>query len=232
MPLALVSIGQTSALLVGGFDVSVGALMTMCVVTASYTMTAETSWFGLLPGALALVGRRTGDRDLQRDPHPRLPPPVDHRHARHVQHPRGRVAPAARPSRGPDQPRRHRRAERRVSASCRSPSSRSSSSLVLADVWLYRTRTGLALRAVGLDETSSRRLGMGTDRTVILAFVVCSVDGVARRLLPRRRGSDRLTDHRQPGAREHRRGRPRRGQPRGRQGIVRRDAAGSALPHR
>ena len=46
---------------------------------------------------------------------------------------------------------------------------------VLADVWLYRSRTGLALRAVGLDETSSRRLGMGTGRMVILAFVVCSV---------------------------------------------------------
>src|SRR5439155_14073615 len=46
---------------------------------------------------------------------------------------------------------------------------------VLADVWLYRTRTGLALRAVGLDETSSRRLGMSTGRMVFLAFVVCSV---------------------------------------------------------
>jgi ribose transport system ATP-binding protein len=45
----------------------------------------------------------------------------------------------------------------------------------LADAWLYRTRTGLALRAVGLDETSSRRLGMATDRMVILAFVVCSL---------------------------------------------------------
>ena len=56
MPLALVSIGQTSALLVGGFDVSVGALMTLCVVVASYTMTPETSWLGLIPGALALVG--------------------------------------------------------------------------------------------------------------------------------------------------------------------------------
>ena len=33
MPLALVSIGQTNALLVGGFDVSVAALMTLCVVT-------------------------------------------------------------------------------------------------------------------------------------------------------------------------------------------------------
>src|SRR5213595_3314625 len=56
MPLALVSIGQTNALLVGGFDVSVAALMTMCVVTASFTMTPSSSWPALLFGALALVG--------------------------------------------------------------------------------------------------------------------------------------------------------------------------------
>src|SRR6266508_5863493 len=56
MPLALVAIGQTNALLVGGFDVSVAALMTMCVVTASFTLTPETSTLGLIPGALALVG--------------------------------------------------------------------------------------------------------------------------------------------------------------------------------
>jgi ribose transport system ATP-binding protein len=46
---------------------------------------------------------------------------------------------------------------------------------VVADLWLYRTRSGLGLRAVGLDQTSSRRLGMGTGRTVFLAFVLCSV---------------------------------------------------------
>jgi len=46
---------------------------------------------------------------------------------------------------------------------------------VLADLWLYRTRSGLALRAVGLDATSSRRLGMSTGRIVVLAFVLCSV---------------------------------------------------------
>ena len=34
LPLALVSMGQTSALLVGGFDISVGALVTLCVVIA------------------------------------------------------------------------------------------------------------------------------------------------------------------------------------------------------
>ena len=93
MPLALVSIGQTSALLVGGFDVSVGALMTLCVVVASYTMTPGDVGLGLIPGALALVGVGLGDRALQRDAHPRLPPPVDHRDARHAQHPRGCVAP-------------------------------------------------------------------------------------------------------------------------------------------
>src|SRR4030095_12827789 len=56
MPLALVSLGQTSGLLVGGFDVSVAALMTFCVVLASYTMTFDTSGWALLPGGLALIG--------------------------------------------------------------------------------------------------------------------------------------------------------------------------------
>ena len=46
---------------------------------------------------------------------------------------------------------------------------------VLADGWLYRTRTGMAVRAVGLDETSARRLGMSAGLIVFLAFVVCSV---------------------------------------------------------
>src|SRR3954451_20971301 len=56
IPLALVSLGQTSAVLVGGFDVSVAALMTMCVVVASYTMTPDTSSFMLFLGALSLLG--------------------------------------------------------------------------------------------------------------------------------------------------------------------------------
>ena len=47
MPLALVSLGQTCALLVGGFDVSVAALMTFCVVVASYTMAFDKSAWAL-----------------------------------------------------------------------------------------------------------------------------------------------------------------------------------------
>ena len=56
MPLALVAIGQTNALLVGGFDVSVAALVTMCVVTASFTLKPDETTFSLFLGSLALLG--------------------------------------------------------------------------------------------------------------------------------------------------------------------------------
>ena len=78
-----------------------------------------------------------------------------------LQHPRGRVAPP------PDHP------EGPISSDAIGGLTKSVSFVpiafvaivvlaVLGDVWLYRTRTGLAVRAVGLDETSSRRLGMAT----------------------------------------------------------------------
>src|SRR5205807_1434374 len=42
----------------------------------------------------------------------------------------------------------------------------------LWDFWLYRTSSGLAMRAVGLDETSSRRLGMRPTLVAVRAFVI------------------------------------------------------------
>jgi ribose transport system ATP-binding protein len=45
---------------------------------------------------------------------------------------------------------------------------------VLLDFWLYRTGGGLALRAVGLDEISSRRLGIRSERINWRAFVFAS----------------------------------------------------------
>jgi len=174
MPLALVSLGQTSALLVGGFDVSVGALMTLCVVVASYTMTPTTSTLGLIPGAFLLVGIGLvvgiGNAILIRVF--RLPSIIATLATFSIlegaalllrDHPEGSI---------------------NTDVTDRLTSSVSFVPLafigvvvlaVLADIWLYRTRTGLAFRAVGLDETASRRIGMGTGRTVILAFVVCSV---------------------------------------------------------
>jgi ribose transport system ATP-binding protein len=174
MPLALVSLGQTSALLVGGFDVSVGALMTMCVVAASFTMTPTTSGLGLVPGALALlaIGLAVGLFNAMLIRVLRLPSIIatlgtfsilQGLSLRLRDHPEGPINGDA------------------INALTTSVGFVPLAFVgvvilaVFADIWLYRSRPGLALRAVGLDETSSRRLGMGTGRVVILAFVVCSV---------------------------------------------------------
>jgi ribose transport system ATP-binding protein len=46
---------------------------------------------------------------------------------------------------------------------------------VVWDVWLYRTAGGLTARAVGLDETSSRRLGARSERINWRAFVLSAL---------------------------------------------------------
>jgi ribose transport system ATP-binding protein len=174
MPLALVTLGQTCALLVGGFDVSVAALMTFCVVVASYTMTYQTSGWALLPGALALVavGLATGIFNAVLIRVLRLPSIIATLGTFSIlegaslllrDHPEGAINGDV------------------ISGLTTSVGFVPIAFVavvvlaILGDAWLYRTRTGLALRAVGLDETSSRRLGMPTGRMVFLAFVVCSV---------------------------------------------------------
>jgi ribose transport system ATP-binding protein len=174
MPLALVSLGQTCALLVGGFDVSVAGLMTFCVVVASYTMTFETSGLALIPGGLVLVavGVTVGIFNAVLIRVLKLPSIIATLGTLSIlagaslllrDHPEGPISSGA------------------VSGLTTSvgfvPIAFGAVVVlaVLGDVLLYRTRTGLALRAVGLDETSSRRLGMGTGRAILLAFVICSV---------------------------------------------------------
>jgi ribose transport system ATP-binding protein len=174
MPLALVSLGQTSALLVGGFDVSVGALMTTCVVVASYTMTPETSRLGLIPGALALVGvgLATGLFNATLIRVLRLPSIIATLGTLSIlqgvsiwlrSYPSGSISTDV------------------VDALTKSWSFVPIAFIgvvvlaLLGDFWLYRTRAGMTLRAVGLDETSARRIGIRTTHVVILAFVACSV---------------------------------------------------------
>jgi ribose transport system ATP-binding protein len=174
MPLVLVSLGQASALLVGGFDVSVAALMTMCVVTASFTLTPELSGAALVPGALALVGVgiATGLFNALLVRVLRLPSIIATLGTLSILEGASLLLRAY-----PTGP---------INTDVTTALTRSVSFVpfafvgvvvlaVAADAWLYRTRSGLALRAVGLDATSSRRLGMATGRTVVLAFVVCSV---------------------------------------------------------
>jgi ribose transport system ATP-binding protein len=174
MPLALVSLGQTCALLVGGFDVSVAGLMTFCVVVASFTMAYDKPGWALLPGGLVLVavGLGTGIFNAVLIRVLKLPSIIATLGTLSIlegaalllrDHPEGPISSTA------------------VSGLTKSVSFVPIAFIVVvvlavaADVWLYRTRTGLATRAVGLDETSSRRLGMRTVAIVFAAFVVCSV---------------------------------------------------------
>ena len=174
MPLIIVSMGQAVALLVGGFDVSVAALMTLCVVIASFTLTPTTSGFALVPGSLALigVGIATGLFNAFLIRVLRLPSIVATLGTLSIlegaslwlrSYPQGAINTDV------------------TNALTKSIGWMPLAFIgvvvlaALADLWLYRSRPGLALRAVGLDETSSRRLGMSTGRTIILAFVVCSV---------------------------------------------------------
>jgi ribose transport system ATP-binding protein len=174
MPLALVTLGQTCALLVGGFDVSVAALMTFCVVVASYTMAYDKTGWALVPGGLVLVavGLGTGIFNAVIIRVLKLPSIIATLGTFSIlegaslllrDHPEGPISSDA------------------ITGLTKGVSFVPIAFVVvmmlavLGDVWLYRTRTGLAVRAVGLDETSSRRLGMATGRIVFLAFVMCSV---------------------------------------------------------
>ena len=174
MPLVLVSMGQATALLVGGFDVSVAALMTMCVVTASFTLTPGMSTAALFPGALAVVGvgLATGIFNALLIRVFRLPSIIATLGTLSILE--GASLLLRSYPTGP------------INTDVTSTLTKGVSFLPLAfvgvvvlalaaDAWLYRTSGGLAFRAVGLDATSSRRLGRATGRVVVLAFVVCSV---------------------------------------------------------
>jgi ribose transport system ATP-binding protein len=174
MPLALVAMGQTVALLVRGFDVSVAALMTMCVVTASFTMKPDASTAVLVFGALAVVGVgvATGVFNATLIRLFRLPSIIATLGTLSILEGASlwlRSAPE-----GPI----NSDAIDALNATVSFVPYAFIGVVVLAvvgDLWLYRTRPGLALRAVGLDETSSRRLGMRTGTVILLAFVACSV---------------------------------------------------------
>lgn len=174
MPLLIVSLGQLCALLVGGFDVSVGALMTVCVVTASFTMTPTMSRIGLFFGALAIVGvgLATGIFNATLVRTLRLPSIVATLGTLSILEGIALLLRAY-----PAGPINTDVTNVLVSSVGFVPIAFIGVVIlaVVADIWLYRTRGGLALRAVGLDATSSRRLGMSAGRVIFLAFVACSV---------------------------------------------------------
>jgi ribose transport system ATP-binding protein len=60
LPLALAAMGQTSALMVKAFDVSVGALITLCVVVSSFVLDPDKPWPELILGMLIVIAIALG----------------------------------------------------------------------------------------------------------------------------------------------------------------------------
>jgi ribose transport system ATP-binding protein len=174
LPLAIVAMGQTCALMVRGFDVSVGALMTLTVVVASYLMGGGSAWFTLLGASLSLIGigmvvglvnagliRKVG-----------LPSIIATLASLSVMQ---GLSLKLRPVPGGE-----------INFDVADTLNRSWSFVPIAfvvavvvalagDHWLYRTASGLTARAVGMDEDSARRLGAHSERVSWRAFVLSSL---------------------------------------------------------
>jgi ribose transport system ATP-binding protein len=60
MPLALAAMGQCSALMVKAFDVSVGALVSICLVTCSFVITPGDGWPSMVLGVLIVMAIALG----------------------------------------------------------------------------------------------------------------------------------------------------------------------------
>jgi ribose transport system ATP-binding protein len=171
IPLALAAIGQTNALMVRAFDVSVGAQISMGVVIASYTIPDGSPWYRLVWGILAVVAAGIGfglfnvfltavlglssiiatlatlsilqGAALWLRPEPAGS--IDQGFANAMLKSVGLMPLAF------------------VGVVVVA---------ILADLWLYRSGGGLTTRAVGLDETSSGRLGAGVGFIFVRALLL------------------------------------------------------------
>jgi ribose transport system ATP-binding protein len=173
----LVALGELTTLLVGSIDLSVGPLIGLTIVTLSFFADGSKGMGGLFAGVVvaALVGVAVGALNSGLISGVRLPPVV----ATLVTYIllQG-VALQLRPQpNGYLDPRVTELLQRRVGTL--------PGALVLliviaviGEVLLRRTRGGIALRAVGSDETRARQVGAPVVRTHLKAHVLCSLAAV------------------------------------------------------
>lgn len=175
LPLALVAMAQVNALMVGGFDVSVGALMTLVVVVGSKDLlTAGEPLYTLLLGCLALLalGIVVGLINAGLIIRVGLPSIIATLATLSVMQ---GIALMLRPVPGGE-----------IDFEFTEVLNKSVGFVPIAfigvvvlaiagDYWLYRTSNGLTTRAVGSDEISATRLGAPTERIKWRAFVLSSL---------------------------------------------------------
>ncbi|HEY1775635.1 MAG TPA: ATP-binding cassette domain-containing protein [Solirubrobacteraceae bacterium] len=174
VPLALVAMGQLNAMLVAGFDVSVGAVMTICVVIASFTMASGESWIVLFAGSLAVIAVACGagifNSVLIRLG--KLSPIIATLATLSIFQGLSlvlRPIPAGIIDLGV------------VNALTKAAGPIPYSFIgvvvlaVLWDIWLYRTGHGLSVRAVGYNETAASRTGLRAGRIFVRGFLLSAL---------------------------------------------------------
>lgn len=176
LPLAIAALAQANALLVGAFDVSIGAVMALVVMVGSFILTSSISTGVALASSLALLGIGVavglGNAALIR--FFRLPSIIATLATLSIVQ---GITLTLRNAPGGE-----------INLQLINVLTKSWSFvpiwliavLVFAvawDFWLYRTSYGLRVRAVGLDESSARRLGMRPTVVAVRAFVISGLLG-------------------------------------------------------
>ncbi|MCB1502030.1 MAG: ATP-binding cassette domain-containing protein [Bauldia sp.] len=173
-PLALVTMAQFNVLMVRGFDVSVGSMMNVTVVLASFVMASGTPTAMLVPGAFlciaagVVVGLVNGSliRFLGLNPVITTIATLSVLQG---------FALYLRPSPGG-------LISEELTALLKARIGFLPVSFLvivavalLADLWLYRTRGGLGLRAVGFREEAAKRNGVHVNRVHLRAYLLSAV---------------------------------------------------------
>jgi 5-methylthioadenosine/S-adenosylhomocysteine deaminase len=171
LPLALVTMAQVNALLVGYLDISVGSIMTVCVVIASFIIIAGATPLTLGLGVLAILaaGIAVGLFNATLVRWVKIPSIIATLATLSIL---DGIALSLRPT-----------AAGIINADFLSTLTASVGFVPVAfivvltaaivwDVWLYLTPAGLTLRSVGFDQRAARRIGAPTTRVLVLALVM------------------------------------------------------------
>jgi len=171
LPLALAAMGQTSALMVKAFDVSVGALITLCVVVASFVLDPDESWPQLILGMLfvILIALAVGLVNVILIRYLKLSPIIATLATYSVLQ---GVCLWLRPI--PEGTISFDLVDILLYSVGFMPVAFIAAVViaVLGDIWLYRTSGGLAARAMGLDEESAARRGVRVAYLFTRAFFI------------------------------------------------------------
>jgi cytosine/adenosine deaminase-related metal-dependent hydrolase/ribose/xylose/arabinose/galactoside ABC-type transport system permease subunit len=173
-PLALAAMGQTHALLVGALDLSVGAMVTLGVVIASYLIPAgSTPWeIGLGAGAVVGAGLALGLVNAGLVVGLKIPSIVATLATLSVLN---GISLTLRETPGGIIDRRFTAALGTGLGPVPVAFLIVAAAAAALDLWLHATGSGLQLRATGFDERSARRSGVATKRVRARALVLSAL---------------------------------------------------------